>query len=123
MKKKLEMKKYFVEEKTQMKKTNVENFKEVTHEIEFMLFSDLVSLTVITCGKLIGYEKARDLLHKYISSRLIGGQRYIFGGVLLRFLCRLCLHTRMCTLVTISWTEVSHVAICERVRGGSRKKI
>ena len=29
------MRKYFVEEKTEMKKTNVENVKEVTHEIEF----------------------------------------------------------------------------------------
>ena len=35
-----------------MKKTNVENFKEFTHEIEFMLFSDLVLLTIIKCGKL-----------------------------------------------------------------------
>ena len=41
-----------------MKKTNVENFQEVTHEIEFMFFSDLVLLTIIICGKLIGYEKA-----------------------------------------------------------------
>ena len=30
-------------------------------------FSDLVSLTIITCGKLIGYEKTKDLLHKYVS--------------------------------------------------------
>ena len=30
-------------------------------------FSDLVSLTIITCGKLIGYEKVRDLLHTYVS--------------------------------------------------------
>ena len=50
-----------MKKKTQMKKTNVENFKEVTHEIEFMLFSDLVLLTVIMWK--IGYEKARDLLH------------------------------------------------------------
>ena len=41
-----------LKKKPQMKKTNVENFKEVTHEIEFMFFSDLVSLTIITCGKL-----------------------------------------------------------------------
>ena len=44
------MKKYFVEEKPQMKKTNVENFKVVTHDIEFMFSSDLVLLTIITCG-------------------------------------------------------------------------
>ena len=55
-----------MKKKTQMKKTNLENFKEGTHEIEFMLFSDLVLLTIIICGKLIGYEKARDLLHKYV---------------------------------------------------------
>ena len=36
-------------------------------ETEFMFFSDLVSLTVIRCGKLIGYKKARYLLHKYVS--------------------------------------------------------
>ena len=35
-----------------MKKTYIENFKEVTHEIEFMFFSDLVLLTIILCGKL-----------------------------------------------------------------------
>ena len=50
-----------------MKKTSVENFKEVTLDIEFMFVSDLVSLTIIICGKLIGYEKARYLLHKYVS--------------------------------------------------------
>ena len=51
----------------QMKKTNVENVQEVSkHEIEFMFFSDLVSLAIISCGKLIGYEKVRDLLHKYV---------------------------------------------------------
>ena len=55
------MKNYFVEEKN-----TVENFKEVTREIEFVYFSDLVSLTIITDRKLIGYEKARDLLHKYV---------------------------------------------------------
>ena len=49
-----------------MKKTNVENFKEVTHENRFMFLSDLVLLTIITYGKLIGYEKARDLLYKYV---------------------------------------------------------
>ena len=27
-----------MKKKTQMKKTNVDNFKEVTHEIEFMFF-------------------------------------------------------------------------------------
>ena len=47
-----------------MKKTN---FKEVTHEMEFVFLSDLVWRTIITCGKLIGYEKGRDLLHTYVS--------------------------------------------------------
>ena len=36
-----------MKKKTQMTKTNVENFKEVTHET--MLFSDLVLLTIIIC--------------------------------------------------------------------------
>ena len=52
-----------MKKKPQTKKINVENFKEVTHEIEFMFFSDLVSLTIIRCGKLVGYEKYRGLLH------------------------------------------------------------
>ena len=55
MKKKTQTKK-----KTQMKKTNAENFKEVTHEIEFMFFPDLVSLTIMTCVKLIGTLKTLD---------------------------------------------------------------
>ena len=42
-----------MKKQTQMKKTNVENFKEVTHEVEFMVSSNLVSLTIISCGKLI----------------------------------------------------------------------
>ena len=54
-----------MKKKTQMKKTNVENFKGVTHEIEFMFFFRFSS--VITCGKLIGYEKVRDYIHKYVS--------------------------------------------------------
>ena len=41
MKKKTQMKKNLFEEKPQMKKTNVENFKEVTHDIEFMFFFTL----------------------------------------------------------------------------------
>ena len=56
------MKKYFVEEKPQMRKTNVE--KKLRMKLSSCFFSDLVSLT---CGKLIGYEKARELLHKYVS--------------------------------------------------------
>ena len=57
-----------MKKKPQMKKTNVENLKEVTHEIEFMFFfSVLVFRTKITCGKLIGYEEGRDLLHTYAS--------------------------------------------------------
>ena len=41
-----QMKKYFVEEKitNEEKNTEVENIKEVTHENEFMFFSDLVLL-------------------------------------------------------------------------------
>ena len=66
MKKFLLRKKPQMKEKPQVKKTNVEHFKEVTHEIEFTVFSELVLLTIIRCGKLIGYEKARDLLHKYV---------------------------------------------------------
>ena len=31
-----------MKKKPQMKKTNVEYFKEVTHEIEFLLFSDAI---------------------------------------------------------------------------------
>ena len=40
------MEKYFVEE----------NFMEVTYGIEFMFFSDLVSLTIL-CGKLIAMKR------------------------------------------------------------------
>ena len=43
---KLQMKQYFVKEKTQMKKTNIENLKEVTHEgrgCSFALFVKSVS--------------------------------------------------------------------------------
>ena len=31
-----------------------------------MFFSDLISLTIITSGKLIGYEKVGDLLCRYV---------------------------------------------------------
>ena len=48
------------------KKIEVENIKEVTHENEFMFFFRFSFATVITCGKLICYEKARDLLHQYV---------------------------------------------------------
>ena len=54
MKKNHKRRNILLKKKPQMKKTNVEHFKEVTHEIEFMFCSDLVSLTIIACGKLIG---------------------------------------------------------------------
>ena len=36
-----------------------------------VFFSDLVSLTVITCGKLIGYEKARDIFLQIVPAPLL----------------------------------------------------
>ena len=54
-----------------MKKTNVEKFKEVTHDIEF--FSDLATPTIITCGKLIAVKRVENY---YISMLLFSFGNY-----------------------------------------------
>ena len=57
-------------------------------------FSDLVSLSIITRGKLIGYEKARDLLHKYVSLFFFANYNYYLKRV---FIIDVFLTVNRCT--------------------------